>query len=274
MSSRHNALKFGAAAAALIASVSLGVEDAQAKPSYPGLIPNGTCNTCHTAGGGSPRNAFGLDVAANGPNWSQLYDLDSDGDGFTNGEELGDPMGTWMSGDPDPTYVSDPADINDFPMMMGEEDMGSMEEDMGTMEEDMGMMPEADMGTPEEDMGAGNNTTANNTTANNTSANNSAGNNTSANNSTGNNSAGNNTSANNSAGNNSAGNNATANNSTGNNNAGEADMGVSDEMDDDMMDDGGDDEEGCAQSGMGAPAGGGLGLLGLLGLVGLWRRKR
>jgi len=66
------------------------------------LIPNGqvfSCNTCHQSGGGSPRNPFGLAVGAiTGTSgvafWSAaLAAQDSDGDGFTNGEELGDPDG-------------------------------------------------------------------------------------------------------------------------------------------------------------------------------------
>lgn len=73
-------------------------------------VPNAprSCNTCHTNGGGTPRNAFGLDVEENLENfdpevpaadnnddvqWDLIFDLDSDGDGFTNGEELGDPDG-------------------------------------------------------------------------------------------------------------------------------------------------------------------------------------
>lgn len=66
--------------------------------------PNGgkfDCLTCHTsAGGGGPRNAFGQQVEAivGGPQqvafWSAaLAALDADGDGFSNGAELGDPEG-------------------------------------------------------------------------------------------------------------------------------------------------------------------------------------
>ena len=39
---------------------------------------------------------------------SELANMDADGDGFTNGEELGDPDGTWLEGDPSP---GDPADL-------------------------------------------------------------------------------------------------------------------------------------------------------------------
>ena len=64
-------------------------------------IPNGTffsCNLCHTDGGGTARNPFGRDVEARltprgDADWAALFDLDSDGDGFSNGEEMADPDG-------------------------------------------------------------------------------------------------------------------------------------------------------------------------------------
>ena len=79
-------------------------------------MPHGSkfsCNTCHTSGGGSPRNAFGLDVESrvspggNESFWSpELAAMDSDGDGFTNGEELQDPNGEWVTG------TANPGDVN------------------------------------------------------------------------------------------------------------------------------------------------------------------
>ncbi|XP_048245467.1 uncharacterized protein LOC124143521 [Haliotis rufescens] len=49
--------------------------------------------------GGGSRNQFGLDFAANGHQWTQaLCSADSDGDGMTNGQELGDPGCTWTKG--------------------------------------------------------------------------------------------------------------------------------------------------------------------------------
>lgn len=51
------------------------------------------------AGGGS-RNFFGIDFASNDMRWTvALCNLDSDGDGRTNGEELGDPNCVWKIGD-------------------------------------------------------------------------------------------------------------------------------------------------------------------------------
>lgn len=68
------------------------------------MLPNGqvfSCANCHVnPGGGGPRNAFGQAVeqivrgGAATPFWSAtLASRDSDGDGFTNGQELGDPDG-------------------------------------------------------------------------------------------------------------------------------------------------------------------------------------
>ncbi|EGZ08258.1 hypothetical protein PHYSODRAFT_526729 [Phytophthora sojae] len=46
--------------------------------------------------GGGPRNAFGEDFDAMGQAWTlELCEADSDGDGQTNGEELGDPCCEW-----------------------------------------------------------------------------------------------------------------------------------------------------------------------------------
>lgn len=54
----------------------------------------------HNPLGGGTRNQFGLDFKAAGTNWtSDLCQKDSDGDGITNGEELGDPNCVWTKGD-------------------------------------------------------------------------------------------------------------------------------------------------------------------------------
>ena len=89
-----------------------------------GMVPNGgqfSCSLCHISpGGGGTRNAFGSDVEAIiggdlgrefwGPT---LAGLDSDGDGFTNGQELGDPDG---DGTPTPgVQVTHPADSGSRP---------------------------------------------------------------------------------------------------------------------------------------------------------------
>jgi len=97
-----------------------------------GQIPNGGvagCASCHIgSAGGGPRNAFGQQVEANfltatgfsgrvqwGP---ELAAQDADGDGFTNGQELGDPEGLWKAGDADPSEVASitlPGDAKSHP---------------------------------------------------------------------------------------------------------------------------------------------------------------
>jgi hypothetical protein len=102
----------------------------------PDQVPNGTvnsCLTCHVFPGG-PRNPFGQTVegaflstpgAAGNVQWGvELASIDSDGDGFTNGQELQDPSGSWAIGQPapgDPSLVTGPGDPNDFPTSTGVE---------------------------------------------------------------------------------------------------------------------------------------------------------
>ena len=50
-------------------------------------------------GMGFARNPFGVDFAAAGFHWTaELCAKDSDGDGLSNGEELGDPACVWQPG--------------------------------------------------------------------------------------------------------------------------------------------------------------------------------
>ncbi len=105
----------------------LAFEYSNAIPVRVNQYPNGSifqCAGCHiNPGGGGARNSFGQDVEAglvNGNvNWGpELAALDSDGDGFTNGEELLDPNGEWSIGDADPGNSDDvtaPYDEDDFP---------------------------------------------------------------------------------------------------------------------------------------------------------------
>lgn len=99
-------------------------------------IPNGSkvqCQNCHVNVDpdkqGSVRNAFGKVVEksyldnniksiANVKWGPELAALDSDGDGVSNGEELGDPDGSWKKGQPDPgsfNLVSNPGDPTSKP---------------------------------------------------------------------------------------------------------------------------------------------------------------
>jgi hypothetical protein len=97
---------------------------AQAEERFVSMIPNGkvsNCLNCHLrAAGDGPRNAFGNAVnnalRSNRNFWTaSLAALDSDGDGFTNGEELGDPEGdgTAVAG----ARVTNPGDAKSFPVV-------------------------------------------------------------------------------------------------------------------------------------------------------------
>lgn len=103
-----------------------------AEADHPWRIPNGytnrvaalggRCAVCHvSSSGGGTRTAFGDDFRDNGYTWNrELAEMDSDGDGWSNGQELGDPFGLWTAGsaanDPPPpnvppypsTYLSNP----------------------------------------------------------------------------------------------------------------------------------------------------------------------
>lgn len=106
-------------APALVLSV-VAAPSALAFSSFQSEVPNGTvnrCQTCHErTSGGNPWNAFGdLLFTTNGGTpdrastvnasaasfiwWNaDICGADSDGDGQTNGQELGDPECVWTSG--------------------------------------------------------------------------------------------------------------------------------------------------------------------------------
>ncbi len=103
------------------------IQNADAKSFRVSQIPNGSkfsCMTCHTSPNGGARNAFGKaieDDFLSGGNvvWNEvLAALDSDNDGFTNGEELQDPDGEWSSGSANPgdmDMVTNPGDATSHP---------------------------------------------------------------------------------------------------------------------------------------------------------------
>mmetsp|Transcript_12289 Transcript_12289/g.15918 ORF Transcript_12289/g.15918 Transcript_12289/m.15918 type:complete len:336 (-) Transcript_12289:751-1758(-) len=65
-----------------------------------------------------PNNQFGADFDDEGRSWTVAFcQMDSDGDGFSNGEELGDPNCTWTQGASLDGLCrrSDPSDINSVP---------------------------------------------------------------------------------------------------------------------------------------------------------------
>lgn len=82
----------------------LGVDGFQ---SFLDKVPNG--NTLDKAlghedsvNGGAPFNQFGLDFKSAGKTWTKDFcEKDSDGDGYTNGAELGDPCCVWTSAEDD-----------------------------------------------------------------------------------------------------------------------------------------------------------------------------
>ncbi len=114
----------------LVAVASLtAAASAHARPFRPDQVPNGSdvgCILCHSStGGGDARNLFGLDVEATlvgdttadaSVDWAAIFDQDSDGDGYTNGVELGDPDGAWVPGE-DPAFAlsSLPGQADDTP---------------------------------------------------------------------------------------------------------------------------------------------------------------
>ena len=80
-------------------------------------IPNSSvfsCDTCHSSG-----NSFRSAYNNAGRQWTTaLANLDSDGDGFSNGVELQDPSGTWNEGDPNPgnqSLVTNPGSSSSHP---------------------------------------------------------------------------------------------------------------------------------------------------------------
>jgi MYXO-CTERM domain-containing protein len=110
-----------------------GFVAAPASANYPDSIPNGRigdsgrCGVCHvSAAGGGERTSFGEDfrrgadgVAGTSDDrlWSRwLAGRDSDGDGWSNGQELGDPFANWTSGTTPPlSFQSNPGSAGSAP---------------------------------------------------------------------------------------------------------------------------------------------------------------
>ncbi len=85
-------------------------------------IPNGnafSCDSCHGKASLQVRDLtpFGADVNRNMSNgvvqWRNIWNVDSDGDGFSNGLELNDPNGNWQRGQSNPGgAISNPGTPN------------------------------------------------------------------------------------------------------------------------------------------------------------------
>ena len=109
---------------AFVAIIAFSCIESFARSWRPPQVPNGrtfNCALCHRSpSGAGPRNPFGEAVnavVARGSReefWSAaLAQMDSDGDGFTNGEEMGDPDG---DGTPNPgAQITHPGDANSKP---------------------------------------------------------------------------------------------------------------------------------------------------------------
>ncbi|MEE2789705.1 MAG: MYXO-CTERM sorting domain-containing protein [Myxococcota bacterium] len=96
------------------------VGPANAFPGYVPLMPTDLgCATCHVdPGGGGVRNAFGSQFASLSffqRTWENLCALDADMDGFSNGQELGDPDCEWRLFQPPRQSISSPNDPEDRP---------------------------------------------------------------------------------------------------------------------------------------------------------------
>jgi len=103
-------------------AVVLPAPTASARSAFSADVPNGLvhdCAACHVDINIALNVTwFGADIALTyddyvnpRPVWAEVYFLDSDEDGQTNGEELGDPCGLWVWGDDAPAdEASNPGD--------------------------------------------------------------------------------------------------------------------------------------------------------------------
>lgn len=114
----------------IILSLLLIVVAAGAYSGWNSRIPNGEVNGCYNCHNIYP-NQFYYDFRdVGGYQWNAtLAAMDSDGDSYTNGEELLDPNGTWSEGDADPgdpAYVTNPNDVNDYPTDIESSSLGEV----------------------------------------------------------------------------------------------------------------------------------------------------
>lgn len=145
---------FGLGFFVVVASLSL---EASARDFRVNDIPNGPafqCLNCHGTSDGKTFTPFGSDARCHlfgnamtsleHVDWTNpsasglcgpLYQRDSDGDGFTNGEELGDPMGLWKPGMPNPPGPhSNPGDpLSTPPPVCGDGKLSAHEDCEGSL---------------------------------------------------------------------------------------------------------------------------------------------
>ena len=134
----------------LVLSLLYSVEGV-ARPSRVSGLPNYSgysCSGCHDTYP-PENNSFGMDVwrSLSGDindglfnrtfaqvRWDLIYHLDSDGDGYSNGQELGDPHGRWSTSNRvvQWTFTSDPSSPFSTPQGCGDGQISSTEECEGT----------------------------------------------------------------------------------------------------------------------------------------------
>lgn len=140
---------------------------AHALSKFQKTVPHGTvkkCQTCHVSdSGGKNWNDFGVAAKASldggEPRWALICDLDSDGDGWSNGEELQDPDCAWAKGAPSPgdsAHVTAPGDPTSHPeeedpLPPVDEGPGPVADDPPTGEDAGPMPPDEDPGVAEHD---------------------------------------------------------------------------------------------------------------------------
>lgn len=103
--------KFFASSFAVAIFLSAAPSLVEARSNRQGHIPNGgafSCDSCHGLQSLEPEHLtpFGQDVLQNMDagvvQWENIWMLDSDSDGYSNGLELNDPNGQWRRGQPNP----------------------------------------------------------------------------------------------------------------------------------------------------------------------------
>ena len=127
MARQISRIRIGGGFFGVIASVALaGAPPAGATGDIAAQIPNltaagGCSGTCHVDGfpGTAADNPLYLNLVAAGMVWNTtMANADADGDGFSNGWELQNPAGDWVSGTGDPgsaALVANPTLPGDFP---------------------------------------------------------------------------------------------------------------------------------------------------------------
>lgn len=104
---------------ALIALSASPIPGSQAIPEYSRELPEALksfCQVCHVRASGGPMNSYGDDYVSYGGSVESIGELDSDGDGFSNEEEL---AASSLPGDPDSTPTSKKKGINPIILMGG-----------------------------------------------------------------------------------------------------------------------------------------------------------